>query len=122
MEVNLDPVTIATGSSGALAAGIILRKFYTDWMKGRPEVANASAITEQFNALRTQLTLLQADNKELRDAFNAMDVQLHKQQTKLTRTEMLLRQFVGLIRQHDIDVPVFMQEELDALLAPELKQ
>lgn len=122
MEVNLDPLTIATGSGGVLAAGIFLRKFYMDWMKGRPEVASASAVAEQFNALRTQLTILQADNAELRAAFHQMDLKVHRQQTKLTRTEMLLRQFIGLIKQHDIDVPSYMQAEMDDLLSQDVKQ
>lgn len=117
MEIDAQTVAAIVVASLGGAAG--LRKLYLDWMKSRPEVASAAAVEAQFKALREQIEHLQADNKALHKGFNEMDIKLHRQQTKLTRTEMLLRQFVGLVQQHGTPVPAFMQKEVDDLLNPE---
>ena len=88
----------------------------------RAEQANQSSSTANavgYNTLRLQIEALQADNADLRREFNLIDTKLHKQQVKLTRTEMLVRQFVGLVREHGTPIPAFMQDELDDLLKPE---
>lgn len=119
---NFDPATVTGGSALALVLAGYARKFYMDWMKGRPEIAASGAMDAQFKVLREQLEAIQRDNTDLRNAFNSMDVKLHRQQTKLTRTEMLVRQFVGLVKEHGIPVPKYMQEELDDLLKEDKEQ
>lgn len=116
---GLDTQTVAAIVVASLGGAAGLRKLYLDWMKTRPEVASAAATEAQFKALREQIEHLQADNKALHTAFNEMDAKLHRQQTKLTRTEMLVRQFVGLVKERGVEVPAFMQSELDDLLKPE---
>lgn len=113
---NLDPAAVTGGSALALVLAGFARKFYMDWMKGRPEAAAANAMDAQFKVLREQLTELQEDNKLLRLEFNKMDLKLHRQQTKLTRTEMLVRQFISLAKSWGKEVPDFMRDEINELI------
>lgn len=114
--MEIDAQTIGAGIVVALGGAAGLRKLYLDWMKSRPEVASAAAVEEQFKAFRAQLSAQQTEIRELRTEVTRMDVVIHRQQTKLTRTEMLVRQFVGLVKERGVEVPPFMQAELDALL------
>lgn len=116
MEIDFNPTTATAAGGAAVMAGAVLRKFYLDWMKGRSEAASASAMTEQFKVLQESIKNQGLDLTAVKAEMHRMDVVIHKQQTKLTRTEMLLRQFVGLILEHKIAVPAFMQEELADLL------
>ncbi len=116
---QIDPATVTGGSALVLVLAGYARKFYMDWMRGRPEITASGTMDAQFKVLREQLEGQQNDNRLLRLEFNKMDVKLHRQQTKLTRTEMLVRQFVGLMREHNIEVPKYMQDELDDLLKPD---
>lgn len=118
MEIDAQTVAAIVVASLGGAAG--LRKLYLDWMKQRPEVASAAAVETQFKALREQLASQQTEIRELRSEVTRMDVVIHRQQTKLTRTEMLVRQFVGLVKERGVEVPPFMQTELDDLLKPEV--
>lgn len=105
------------GGTGVLATlAYSVQKFMTVFRNEASNQASASAIESQFNSLRKQIEALQTDNSDLRKAFNEMDIKLHKQQTKLTRTEMLVRQFVGLMREHGTPIPAFMQTELNDLI------
>ena len=45
-----------------------------------------------------------------------MDRKLHMQQRTMTRMEMLLRQFSGLVQEHGTPVPAYMQKELMELI------
>ncbi len=117
MEVNVDTQTVGIGVGGALMALAGLRKVYLDWINSKPQVASATAISEQIETLRKTIEDQQIQIKELRTELTKMDVVLHRQQTKLTRTEMLLRQFVGLVKERGVETPKFMQDELDDLLA-----
>jgi hypothetical protein len=47
-----------------------------------------------------------------------MDKVIHAQQRTVTRMEMLLRQFSSLVQSHGIDVPIYMQAELEVLIVP----
>ncbi len=116
MVDQIDPAAVTGGSALALVLAGYARKFYLDWMKGRPEIAASGAMDAQFKSLREQIEILQTDNTDLRKQFNLMDAKLHRQQTKLTRTEMLVRQFVGMAKEWGKEVPKFMQDELDELL------
>ena len=117
MEIDAQTVAAIVVASLGGAAG--LRKLYLDWMKQRPEVASAAAVEEQFKAFRAQLAAQQTEIRELRSEVTRMDKTIHNQQTKLTRTEMLVRQFVGLVKERGIEVPSFMQSELDDLFKEE---
>lgn len=114
---SLDPAAVTGGSALLVGLAWYARQFFLAWMKSRPEVSAASAIDQQIKMLQEQMTDIKIENKELRLQFHAMDLKLHRQQTKLTRTEVLLRQFVGLVKENGVNVPDFMQSELDGLLA-----
>ena len=106
-----------TGLAGAIT--ILITKGISFFRNEQTAQANSGAQKTSFDTLRLQIEALQADNADLRREFHIMDNKLHKQQTKLTRTEMLVRQFVGLVREHGITVPGYMQAELDDILADE---
>ncbi len=119
---QIDPAAVTGGTALIVTLAWYGRQFYLNWMKSRTDVVASSAVEQQIRMLQDQMTEVRAENKELRLAFHQMDLKLHRQQTKLTRTEMLVRQFVGLMREHNIEVPGYMQAELDDLLKPEEKE
>lgn len=105
------------GGTGILAGlAYSVQKMMTFWKNESNNQASAAATTANYESLRKQIEALQVDNTLLRQEFNNMDLKLHRQQTKLTRTEMLVRQFVGLMRQHGMPIPDFMQAELNDLI------
>lgn len=120
MEIGLNTETVVSGGAFGGLAVIFLRKFFQDWVNSRPQMATATAVAEQVKLLQEQITSQQMEIRELRSEVSRMDITIHRQQTKLTRTEMLLRQFVGLQQQHGIAVPTYMQVEVDDLLKPEV--
>jgi hypothetical protein len=79
-------------------------------------VASSEAQTSQYKLLRESIESNKSEIIELRAAFQMMDRKLHVQQRTITRMEMLLRQFSGLVSQNGIPVPKYMQEELEALI------
>ena len=104
---------------GAVSLGAVALLFQKAISFFRTEQAAQSVSTAQktsFDTLRSQIEALQADNALLHQQFHIMDAKLHRQQTKLTRTEMLVRQFMGLVKEHGVTVPGYMQEELDDIL------
>lgn len=105
------------GGTGVLAGlAYSVQKMMTFWRNESNNQASAAATTANYESLRKQIEAMQVDNNQLRQSFNEMDLKLHRQQTKLTRTEMLVRQFVGLMRQHGTPIPEFMQAELNDLI------
>lgn len=120
MEVGLNAETAWVGGAAGTVGLIFLRKFFQDWINSRPQLATANAVAEQVKMLQGQITSQQTEIRELRGEVSRMDATIHRQQTKLTRTEMLLRQFVGLVQQHGTPVPSFMQAEVDDLLNQEV--
>jgi hypothetical protein len=116
----------ALGTTGAAGAVMLLFKAMSFIKKEQAGQAGDGAIAAQFKALQDQITQCQADNKALHEdnkmlhrEFNRMSTTIHKQQTKLTRMEMLLRQFSGLVQTNGTPVPVYMQDELDDLIVAE---
>ena len=104
---------------GAVGLGAVALLFQKAISFFRTEQAAQSISTAQktnFDSLRRQIEALQADNAMFHQQFHIMDAKLHRQQTKLTRTEMLVRQFMGLVKEHGITVPGYMQDELGDLL------
>lgn len=99
---------------GALAYGY--QKYSVTRKKDQTAMAGEEAQTAQYKLLQDSINSNKTELVELRAAFQIMDRKLHVQQRTITRMEMLLRQYAGLISQHGIAVPKYMQDELEALI------
>lgn len=99
---------------GALVFGY--QKYSVTRKKDQTTVASEEAQAAQFKLLQDSINNNKTELIELRAAFSIMDRKLHVQQRTITRMEMLLRQYAGLISQHGIAVPKYMQDELEALI------
>jgi len=106
-------LAIGTGL-GAITFGY--QKYSVSRKKDATEVASEKAQTSQYELLHDAINSNKSELIELRAAFTMMDRKLHVQQRTITRMEMLLRQFSGLVSQNGIPVPQYMQEELEALI------
>ena len=117
---------IQTG--GAIAAAVtglyfVVQKYLVFRAKDQTVKTSEGAITEQFKVLqealeanRKEATEARRETAELRVEFSRMDRTIHGQQRTITRMEMLLRQFAGLVQESGIVVPKYMQEELEILI------
>jgi hypothetical protein len=115
---------------GALAAAVLgvyiaLQKYLVYAAKDKSTRTSEVAITEQFKmfqdaleANRSEAAEARRETAELRLEFSRMDRVIHAQQRTITRMEMLLRQFAGLVQDSGIVVPKYMQDELDVLIVP----
>ena len=99
---------------GAIVFGY--HKFSVDNSRKDTAVAQEAANTSQFKALQDAINAQREETIELRAQFYIMDRKIHVQQRTMTRMEMLIRQFSGLVQEHGIPVPDFMQSELTALI------
>jgi hypothetical protein len=107
----------ALGGAGALGAAVfMLQKMITFWRREDTQQAGTLAATQQFKNLQESIKANRDELLELRASFNIMDKKIHVQQRTITRMEMLLRQFSGLVQEKGIDVPPHMQTELEALI------
>lgn len=112
---DLITAVLALGSGlGALAYGY--QKYQVSQKKDDTAVAREQAQTAQYRLLEDSIKSNKTELIELRAAFAIMDRKLHVQQRTITRMEMLLRQFSGLVSQNGITVPGYMQAELEALI------
>lgn len=112
---DLITAALALGTGlGAVAYG--WQKYEVSRKKDGTAVANEQAQTAQYRVLEDSIMSNKTELIELRAAFAIMDRKLHVQQRTITRMEMLLRQYAGLISQHGISVPKYMQDELEALI------
>lgn len=111
---------LGLGAAGIAGAVMLIFKVLSVVRKEQETQAGSAANKAQFESLQSQIRACQSDNTLLREQFNLMDVKLHRQQTKLTRTEMLLRQFCGLVRDHGIPIPKHMLDELADLIGDDL--
>lgn len=116
--MNGDDVIKAIAALGAGLGAIVYgwQRYQVTLKKDQTTVANEEAQISQFQLLRESINSNKNELIELRVAFQIMDRKLHVQQRTITRMEMLLRQFSGLVSQNGIDVPVYMQAELEALI------
>ena len=110
---------IQTG--GAITAAILalylaVQKYLVVHAKDSTTKAGEGATTAHFQSLHDAITTMREEHNLLRSEFAKMDVKLHKQQRTITRMEMLLRQFSGLVQQHGIGVPSYMESELKDLI------
>ena len=92
--------------------------------------ASEAAIKSQFQNLRdaieanrkeasdarTEAQTARSETAELRHEFARMDRIIHVQQRTITRMELLIRQFSKLIQSNNIQVPKYMQDELEDLI------
>lgn len=99
---------------GAIVYGY--QKYSVSRKKDQTTVASEEAQIAQFKLLQDSINSNKSELIELRAAFQIMDRKLHVQQRTITRMEMLLRQFSGLVSQNGIAVPGYMQAELEALI------
>jgi len=106
-------LAIGTGL-GAITFGY--QKYSVSRKKDQTEVASEKAKASQYELLHDAINSNKSELIELRAAFTMMDRKLHVQQRTITRMEMLLRQFSGLVSQNGIPVPQYMQEELEVLI------
>lgn len=116
MEIGWNPETVLTAAGGATFIGVAIRKWMVQWVADRPKMAGDSAVAAQFQALQASIEANKRDTAELRGEVTRMDRTIHVQQRTITRMEMLLRQFTGLVESQGIAVPKHMQDEIDALL------
>jgi type II secretory pathway component PulM len=106
-------------AGGGLLLGLAiwwLQKTMSFWKSESKAQAKSSAETDQFRTLQDAIATNKQETVELRAQFALMDKKIHVQQRTITRMEMLLRQFSGLVRDKGIAVPVYMQEELESLI------
>jgi hypothetical protein len=115
------------GGLGVSVGGltIALQRYGVVRAKDATTVAGEAAAVSQFQSMqgaieanRIEAAQARKETAELRLEFTRMDRTIHGQQRTITRMEMLLRQFSGLVQQHGITVPAYMQGELDDLIVP----
>lgn len=106
--------------------GLWVRKQVVGWTADKTQIAGNNAIADQIKSLQGQLSSqaeeikgLKQETRDLTKEQQRQDTVIHKQQQKVTRLEVLLRQFSGLVQEHGTPVPLYMQTELDDLLTPE---
>lgn len=123
----MDAITKHLGelAAGLLALYLVVQRYLVTRAKDTTIKAGESAITEQFRVLqealeanRKEAAEARKETAELRLEFSRMDRTIHGQQRTITRMEMLLRQFAGLVQESGIKIPTYMQEELHVLIVP----
>lgn len=120
--MSSDDLIKAIAALGAGLGAVVYgyQKYNITRKKDETTVASEEAQAAQFKLLQEAINSNRAETIELRAAFQIMDRKLHVQQRTITRMEMLLRQFSGLVSQNGIPVPGYMQEELEALIESDI--
>jgi hypothetical protein len=101
---------------GGGALVMLIFKILSFIRKEQEGQSSSVATGAQFKMLQEQISQNHSDFVDLKAVVNVMDKTIHKQQRTITRMEMLLRQFTGLVKEQGIEVPDYMQEELDELI------
>ena len=106
-----------------LAFGTGLGALVFGYQKYSVSQSNKSVLLASDNAQVSQMLSIKAfidssklESAEFRAQLAIFDRKLHQQQRTITRMEMLLRQFSSLVREHGIQIPPYMQRELDELI------
>lgn len=110
------PIKIAGGTVSLGVIVYVLQRLMTMIKADRPGQAMSDAMAAQIKSLQDQIAINDTRTTELMAQFGIMDRKLHVQQRTITRLEMLVRQYAGLVMEKGITVPDFMQRELDALI------
>ena len=116
MDYTLLIQQLGAVAAGATAIYLAIQKYLVVRSKDETTKAGESANTAHFQSLHDAIATMRIEHNLLRDEFAKMDAKLHKQQRTITRMEMLLRQFSGLVQQHGISVPSYMERELKDLI------
>lgn len=116
MTFTLEPSTIAGTGLGSLFLIYVARKWFVTWMFDKTHLQSTKTITAQFATLQASIEANRQEITVLRTEQQRMDKVVHSQQRTITRMEMLLRQFSGLMQDNGITVPVHLQAELTDLL------
>ena len=112
---DLIKAILALGTGlGALVFGY--QKYSVAQSKKGVLVAGDDAQIAQMLSIRAYIESAKAESAEFRAQLVIFERRLHIQHRTIVRMEMLLRQFSSLVRQHGIEVPGYMQKELDELL------
>jgi len=122
--MNWDEIVKSIGALGVGlgAAAFGYQKYSVTKKKDDTTIASSDAQIAQFKVLQDAITSNKEELTELRAAFLMMDKTIHRQQRTITRMEMLLRQFSGLVSQNGIPVPPYMQEELEKLIESDIER
>ena len=110
------------GTASGVGGVMLLFKLISFIKKEQESQAGTSATAAQFKVLQEQIGQNHGDILLLREQMNKMDITIHKQQRTIPRMEMLLRQFSGPVSQKGIEVPTFMQAELEELIVPDVER
>lgn len=107
---------------GVLFLAYVARKWFVTWVFDNTHLQSTSALASQFATLQASIDANKMEILELRTEQQRMDKVVHSQQRTITRMEMLLRQFSGLIQDNGITVPAHLQSELQDLLASDMER
>ena len=99
---------------GAIAFGY--QRYAVNQSKKGVLVASDDAQISQMLSIKAYIESSKTEAAEFRAQLAIFDRKLHQQQRTITRMEMLLRQFSSLVREHGIQIPPYMQKELDELI------
>ena len=99
---------------GAIAFGY--QKYAVNQSKKGVLLASDDVQISQMLSIRAYIEAAKTESAEFRAQLAIFDRKLHSQQRTITRMEMLLRQFSSLVRERGIEVPAYMQKELDELV------
>ena len=112
---DLIKAILALGTGlGAIAFGY--QRYAVNQSKKGVLVASDDAQISQMLSIKAYIEAAKAESAEFRAQLALFERRLHPQQRTITRMEMLLRQFSGLVREHGIQIPPYMQKELDELI------
>lgn len=114
-----DDIIKAGGAISVAIAGLALayQRYAVLRAKDRTTTASEATTTAQFETLQAAIEHNRAETSALRVEVTRMNGVIHTQQQTITRMEMLLRLFAGLVQQHGIAVPKYMSAELSSLIA-----
>lgn len=113
-----DDIIKASGAIVVAVASLTLayQRYSVLRAKDRTTTAGESTTAAQFETLQAAIEHNRVETSALRVDVTRMNGVIHTQQQTITRMEMLLRLFAGLVQQHGIDVPRYMSAELSALI------
>jgi|TARA_R110000868_G_scaffold25246_2_gene98510 hypothetical protein len=111
--------TSAQVLAGTLSTPLIvfvIQKVITFWKNESSTQAGVDATVKQFKSLQDAIDATNKALSETRAEVAVMDKITHRQQRTITRMEMLLRQLVGFIHDHQFPIPPHIQKEYADLL------
>lgn len=112
---DLIKAILALGTGlGAVAFGY--QRYAVNQSKKGVLLASDDAQISQMLSIKAYIEAAKTESAEFRAQLALFERRLHHQQRTITRMEMLLRQFSGLVREHGIQIPPYMQKELDELI------